>query len=635
MLTRGIIEEEKTEGGKEMAVKKTVDEKAVAELGKQITSLEKKLSQYDKKLDLGPMSPVEYQKRLKMQKELEDLKAVVAFEIDFANELIENETSQTKYQEAFQRIQEQLEILSPEAGYSAELIEQAKNAIDDIMYGELGIVDDKDRDDERNANIELVKSRMANLEVRKNTIYGNINEDVFAEDLKKMQELDKAYGVTSEGMLENLQKKEDEKALCDELLRLMVEYETEHRNIEAERKNRFSELEKFKELYNNAVEEEDKKRLSEEIKALEGDIGFSMKRLEELNNGIGAQIETIRKQLKLEPGKVKEHRDKLAKEVESGYQKYWDGIENKNESSELSDKKEKILQEMKEKYGEMDPSKFGSYAEMLEAQRKIIEARKRSYHIQEGWEEEQGEKKVEKPAEDTKKASNPEQLRSDVPSKISQSVGNDGAIALDSDASTDVETGNVEELKKQRKVEAGFLYRIEEKDGEVKLVKEDIEKAGYTKNVIEQLKTELDKFYQEIEALPNGDQKKKMKKIFKSAKKSIRHEKSVTKKLELLLALKLSLNTDEKADFLKRAEKGNVFPKGMSDLNKYYHDETKERFILPNKIELRREEEKLSKVEEKLEIINRSDTMTQEYKNRTRKINPDKTHKQEKDEMDK
>ena len=35
----------------------------------------------------------------------------------------------------------------------------------------------------------------------------------------------------------------------------------------------------------------------------------------------------------------------------------------------------------------------------------------------------------------------------------------------------------------------------------------------------------------------------------------------------------MSLGAEEKTEFLQKAEKGNVFPKGMSDLSKYYHDE--------------------------------------------------------------
>lgn len=266
-----------------------------------------------------------------------------------------------------------------------------------------------------------------------------------------------------------------------------------------------------------------------------------------------------------------------------------------------------VMNEMTEKYGRMDPSKYGSFSEMLQAQRKVIEKRKRSYHVQEGWgeKEEKSEEAKGTPTVGTptiKPSNHDHGTVTETPTVISDITDNkkenDDAIVANSDTIKNIEEGSIDDLKKKRRIEAGFLYRIELKDGKAKLVKEDIEKAGYTKNINNQLKNELDKLKQEIDALPNGEQKKKMKKQFRRTKSAIKYENSQVKKLELLLALKMSLDVNEKADFMQRFE-GNVFPKGMSDLQEYYHDETRIRFLLPTEIILTRSENEVI-IEEKM-----------------------------------
>lgn len=257
----------KTEGGKEMAVKKTtVDEKAIGLLKKKLNNLIKALGD-DKKAEL-PLD--EMMEKTEIKKQIEDLKATIQFEEDFRRELQENENEQTKYQSVYEAIQKQLEIINPEAGYSPELVDDAKKIVDQLIYKELGL----DRLDTRDSKVSYVKEHIENLRIHKNTIYGNIDETVFKEDMKKMHDLDKV--LADVGKEEKGKKAEDKKSedAYGQLSYLIGDYQQKIQQKEAEIAEVKKEIEGFKNKLKG------KKLSDEEKESIQANISFKKGHLE-------------------------------------------------------------------------------------------------------------------------------------------------------------------------------------------------------------------------------------------------------------------------------------------------------------------------------------------------------------------
>lgn len=150
-----------------------------------------------------------------------------------------------------------------------------------------------------------------------------------------------------------------------------------------------------------------------------------------------------------------------------------------------------------------------------------------------------------------------------------------------------------------RRIEGGFLHRIEINGSDITFITEDIEAVGYTKDTNAQLRKAIEEIREDIELgeLSEVDKQVALER-FEKAKKKVRACKSPTKRLELLLALKSGVNVEEKLQSLQGIPNGNVYNFGKNDLKEYMKDE-KVGFLF-KRLALKIDREELKKKREKL-----------------------------------
>lgn len=570
-----------------MAKAKSDDERALKELKRRLNTVNKALQ----KMEGKKITIKDVEKKKDLEKKAIELQGVIAFEEKFKKEKDSVESELIRYQNALNQIQD----------------------LEDS--GEMK---------------QTIANRITTLKVKRCAIYGEIDNDIFntafQNDMKKLEELDKKIRANDS----SLKEEEDNIGGANSLKIVIGKYIQELSSLQQEREKLELELNMLKaELIGiekeiaefegrddlveaekdrlNTLYEQQKNRTSD-IRDTENILNGKIEQIKEFTSENG---QPIRDHLKFMGIANKNNAVNINTEKIAAVQKYKETIQK---NSLLMAESQKVLGEIKDKYGIEDISQFtyGNYAEAFRKYKKEIELRHRDYHEMGPLKDAPKTKKEKKPLKESTKVSNQASQTMQHVSGVMTSnnhisqIGSEKSEGEAKSASSIVKE-KVVNKKEKRKIKNGYLYRLEVEGDKITEVKEDIQEKDYTKNLNQKIKEELKRIKAEIKEKLSGKEKKEALKKYKMAKYALRINHSPKQKLELLLALKSCINFQEKMDTIKAVPNGNIYQFGKSDLNDFFEDETKEGLFGKEKKELKIKTKEIqwAREKEQQEAINR------------------------------
>ena len=313
-----------------------------------------------------------------------------------------------------------LEGMLATPGLSAEMQNEIKAQIDTLLYErDLGIdapSSEKNKEAKRQENIDKLSKKIEGLYVGLNSIYGNVNEEIFGEDIKNLAEyqekLDKQRSLSlsekkekigNYKLLEDGVKRLDKELKADkELLEKNKELEEKKKKLELQKKKIASMGDPQKEyddiasktpIDNKALmKAKDKldnfKRISAENATLESEISTLEAELSSLL-ALKDIIQSLFTKLGIKDEKGNDYEFRLT-DVSGALETVKNHRREQGLDSAYMKKQKAMANSTLEKYGitapKTLPKKF-DYVEVLNQQRKAIEDRRKSYRVQPGWED--------------------------------------------------------------------------------------------------------------------------------------------------------------------------------------------------------------------------------------------------------
>lgn len=585
-----------------MAEKIDFEERAIELLKTKMISIEKTLKKYEGE----KLSPKRASEKAEMKKRVAELKEVIAFEEQFRKERDEVEGELEKYQNAYHHIQDVAD-------------EEIKTTI---------------------------QKRIHDLEITRRVIYGKTDDDVFEnefqKDVKELEAIDDAFRKNAS----KIEEIEDEIAGANALKEAIESYLQGLSGLQQEQKRAKRDVDLLKAeliaVEKEIAELEGRNDLSEaekdRLQSLYEQKEAKNKELTEADSILKSSIQAIRDYTAEEGQPIRDHLRQIGivdeenavyinEEKIEAVKRYKQGIQT--ESLLMAESKDK-LNHLKEKYKISDVSRFiyGNYAEALREHREEIKSRQREYHQMDSLPEAKSKNhtvKSEKKSKEKKGQTKPSPEPVIVSSKV-QNIGIDHQDATKKDfsliessieKSSEKKKEEIISLKGKRKIQNGYLYRISMDGDKPVKIKEDIQEKGYTQDIEAKVKEEFKKLKAEIQSKLTGKERKEAMKKYKLARRELRRKKSPVQKLELLLALKSSVNLDERMDVLKAVPHGNIYLFGESDLSTFFEDETKKGLFEREKRELKIKQEEIQKARSKQEKNRKSQETRRKNQERT------------------
>ena len=218
-----------------------MDERIALELSKRIGDIDQKLDNYDKtlarmineRLANGSLTNEEAQillddmaiKKIKLNIEKQEYMDILTEGANF-NSQLKNQLVQIRFHERIYSQIENLENMLATPGIDDDTKKRIENQIDTLLY-QRGLdfkepKTDKEKDKMRVENADKLAKKIENLYVGMNSIYGNINEEIYNEDINNLKsyqeklERRKAIG----GMAEIKSKLSDYKSIDSQIKQL-------------------------------------------------------------------------------------------------------------------------------------------------------------------------------------------------------------------------------------------------------------------------------------------------------------------------------------------------------------------------------------------------------------------------------
>ena len=414
-----------------------MDERIALELSKRIADIDQKLDNYEKSLArminerlaagsitneeaqvlLDDMAIKKIELNIQKQEYMDILTEGANFNIQSKNQLV-----QIRFHERIYSQIENLENMLATPGIDDDTKKRIEEQIDTLLY-QRGLdfkepKTDKEKDKMRVENADKLAKKIENLYVGMNSIYGNINEEIFDEDISTLRgyqeklERRKAIG----GMAEIKSKLSDYKSIESqinqlneqlaanngELSKKMKELEEKKKKLE-EQKNTLSKMGNPQKEYDAIIAKTpvDNKALMkakdklDKFNALKADniaIEADIASLETDLAGIFSlrdAIQSLFESLGIKDEKGNNYKFDVKKSSEALETAHKSKIDNGLDNTYMRNQKT-LANDIMQKYGITVPNRLPknyNFVDELKNQRDAIEARKRSSRIQPGWED--------------------------------------------------------------------------------------------------------------------------------------------------------------------------------------------------------------------------------------------------------